>query len=144
MYSLCFPWLSIKSSGYKCLDLATHKISIFHHVTFDEHTFPFSKLGFLGPPAYSFLYDDGPNPLLSPRVHHLLAQGPQSIPPTSHVSQQAHTSTHQNTMHHYPSDDVSSQLGPHTAHRVTSSSPRRASTPYLIQYLGPHAKYASV
>ena len=49
--------------GYKCYDLSSRKILISRHVTFDEHTFPFSKLHAPRSPTYDFL-DAGITPLL--------------------------------------------------------------------------------
>jgi len=49
--------------GYKCYDLSSRKVLISRHVTFDEHTFPFSKLHAPRSPTYDFL-DAGITPLL--------------------------------------------------------------------------------
>lgn len=47
--------------GYRCLDLATHKIIIIsRHDTFDESSFPFLSMTADHPPSYSFLGEPSP------------------------------------------------------------------------------------
>lgn len=48
--------------GYRCLDLSTGKVILSRHVTFDESSFPFTKLSST-PPTYPFQNDE-PTPLL--------------------------------------------------------------------------------
>lgn len=48
--------------GFRCLDLATYKIIISRHVTFDETSFPFGSMTPDQPPSYQFLdTDNEPN-----------------------------------------------------------------------------------
>ena len=52
--------------GYKCYDIASRKILIYHHVVFDEMVFSFSKDSKCTPHEYDFL--DDPNPYFF--LHH--------------------------------------------------------------------------
>ncbi|KAJ9543282.1 hypothetical protein OSB04_022989 [Centaurea solstitialis] len=67
--------------GFRCLDLATRKIIISRHVTFDESTFPYVSVTPTDPPSYTFL-DDTSNEPSSTFRHILETPSPSSSLPS--------------------------------------------------------------
>jgi hypothetical protein len=47
-----FLWYPSKHKGYRCLDLASNRLIISQHVTFDEASFPFAEI--FAPPSSTF------------------------------------------------------------------------------------------
>ncbi|XP_071686916.1 uncharacterized protein [Rutidosis leptorrhynchoides] len=83
--------------GYRCFDLATHKIILSRHATFDETSFPYSATTTSPPPSYEFL--DPPPNLFSRTFSDVINTTPtsQKIPtpaPPSVAPPQNTTSTH--------------------------------------------------
>ena len=54
--------------GYRCLDLATHKIIISRHLIFDENTFPFAKQSTTTPTSTDFSFLDDHPPILPSKI----------------------------------------------------------------------------
>ncbi|GJT07828.1 ribonuclease H-like domain-containing protein [Tanacetum coccineum] len=91
---------------YCFLDLTTNKISLSHHVTFDEIVFPYGTVKPTSAPAYNFL-DDSPDiiPQVIPTVH--LPHTPNTDLPTdgthTHEAQPTNTNQTQNGPAHLAS-----------------------------------------
>nr|GEX85105.1 copia protein [Tanacetum cinerariifolium] len=103
--------------GYKCYDLATHKIILSRHVIFDETLFPFAKFHHPTPSNYSFL-NDGIHSLIVPFLssNHVPANHTNS---THQVSAQADPNT--TSAHLEPSKQVAPHLlaNPHRVNQIT-------------------------
>lgn len=84
--------------GYKCYDLSSHKIIIFRHVLFDEHTFLFASLHSPKSHTYDFL-DEGLSPYVILHLHQ----------PTPTPSSQPNVPSEPNSS---PPDPISSQITP--------------------------------
>ncbi|XP_071695889.1 uncharacterized protein [Rutidosis leptorrhynchoides] len=78
--------------GYRCLDLATNRIILSRHVTFDETSFPFGSMNPTQPPSYDFL---DPPPNLFSRSFHLSpsTQPSETQPPSTEATVTSPTST---------------------------------------------------
>jgi hypothetical protein len=104
------PWPTVciflrypsKHNRYRCLNLATNRIIIYHHVTFDESSFPFIEIFVLPSSHFNFLSNLDCAPLcIGPRsvtgiATPLSGQG-ASVPPHSTqqvVASNVGTSTH--------------------------------------------------
>ncbi|GJR38108.1 ribonuclease H-like domain-containing protein [Tanacetum coccineum] len=87
--------------GYRCLDLATNKVIISRHVTFDETVFPYGSVTPNSAPSYTFLDDDEPTirpssstntvePTITKPIQPTLIE-PDSTEPTTNISPESPT-----------------------------------------------------
>ena len=64
--------------GYKCYDLASHKIILSRHVIFDESNFPFARSSTHSPQTYQFLNDPLPT-FLYQHTHNNFSSPPSKL-----------------------------------------------------------------